>query len=78
MGDKQPRGLKERVERAAAAVLQSSGSVGPLELMLRMRLLAPSHFSSWLKGIIPALEDVIQGGLKKLQQSLQFFRQWAQ
>jgi len=70
--------LKERVEQAADVVLQESGSVGPLELLMQMRLLMPSHFTSWQKGIIPTLEDVIQGGLNKLQQSFQYFQQWAQ
>jgi hypothetical protein len=78
MGNKQPREFRERVEPAADAALQTSGSVGPLELLLQMRLLTPSHFTSWQKGIIPTLEDVIQGGPKKLQQSFQCFQQWAQ
>jgi hypothetical protein len=78
MGNKQSRKLKERVERAADAVLQASGSVGPLELLLQMGLLAPSQLMSWQKGIIPSLEDVIQGGPEKLRRSFQHFRQWAQ
>ena len=49
MGNKQSRELKERVERAADAVLKAIGSVGPLELLLQMRLLAPSHFIRWQK-----------------------------
>ena len=77
MGHKQPDNLKERVEQAAGAVLQASGSVGPLELLLEMRLLSPSHFTSWQKGIIPALEDVIQGSPEKLLRSFQYFQQWA-
>ena len=59
MGNKQPRELKERVEQAADAVLQASGSVGPLELLLQMGLMAPSHFTSWQKGIIPTLEGQV-------------------
>jgi hypothetical protein len=75
MGKKLPCDLKERVEQAADAVLQASGSAGPLELLLQMRLLLPSPFTSWQKGIIPSLEEAIQGGPKKLQQSFQFFQQ---
>jgi hypothetical protein len=41
MGNKQPGNLKERAELASDAVLQASRSVGPLELMLEMRLLSP-------------------------------------
>jgi hypothetical protein len=77
MGNKQPRELKERVEQAANAVLQASGSVGPLELLLQMSLLAPSHFAGWQKGSISTLEDVIQGSPEKRQQSFQHFQQWA-
>lgn len=61
--------MKERVELAADAALKASGSVGPLELLLEMRLLSPSHFISWQKGIISTLEDVLQGSPEKLQQS---------
>ncbi len=43
-----------------------------------MRLLSPSHFTSWQKEIIPTLADVIQGSPEKLQRSFQNFRQWAQ
>jgi hypothetical protein len=78
MGNKQPRELKERVEQAADAVLKSSGSVGPLELLLQMGLLVPSHFTSWKKGIIPALESVIQGSPEKLMKSFHHFHQWAE
>lgn len=70
--------MKERVELAAEAVLQASGSVGPLELLLEMRLLSPFHFTGWQKGIISTLDDVMQGSPKKLQRSFEHFRQWAQ
>ena len=51
MGNKQPRELKERVDQATDAVLQASESAGPLELLLQMRLVAPSHFTRRQKGI---------------------------
>jgi hypothetical protein len=78
VGNKQSRDLKERVELAANAVLKANGFVGPLELLQQMRLLASSHFTSWQKGIIPKLEDVIQGSPERLHRSFQHFRQWAQ
>jgi hypothetical protein len=77
MGKKQLGDLKERVEQAAAAVLQASGFVGPLELLMGMRLLSPAHFTNWQKGIIPTLEAVIQGGPEKLLRSFQLFQLWA-
>jgi hypothetical protein len=77
MGIKQPRDLKERVKLAANAILEANGSVGPLDLLLQMRLLASSHFTGWQQGIIPMLEDVIQGSPERLHRSFQHFRQWA-
>jgi hypothetical protein len=77
MGTKQPAELKARVEQAADAALGAGGSVGPLELLLHMGLLDPSHFSAWRKGIIPALEDAIQGSPQKLLRSFRYFKQWA-
>ena len=77
MGRKRQGNLKERVELAADAVLQASESVGPLELLLEMRLLSPSHFDGWRKGIIPALDNVIQGSPEKLLRSFEHFQQWA-
>lgn len=76
MGIKQSRDLKDRVEQAADAVLHESGSVGPLELLLQMRLLAPSHLINWQKGLIEKLEDVIQGSPEKLRLSFEYFLQW--
>ena len=75
--NKQPRELRERVERAANAVLEASGFVGPLELLLQMGWLAPSHFLSWQKGILPTL-DVMQGSPEKREKAFRYFEQWAQ
>jgi hypothetical protein len=77
MRNKQSYDLKERVEHAAETALRADGSVGPLDLLLQMRLLAPSHFADWQKGNIPTLENVIQGSAERLQRSFQYFRQWA-
>jgi hypothetical protein len=77
MGNKQSGDLKERVEQAAETVLRAGGSVGPLDLLMQMRLLSPSHFAGWQKGILPTLEDVMQGSAEKLLRSFQYFQQWA-
>jgi hypothetical protein len=78
MGNKQPRELKERVEQAANAILDASGSAGPLELLLQMGWLAPSHFVSWKKGIIATLVDIIQASPEKWRNAFLLFEQWAQ
>jgi hypothetical protein len=38
------------VIRAAKAVLDRDGSIGPLELLQEMRLLEPVHVQGWRKG----------------------------
>jgi hypothetical protein len=78
MRNKQPHELKERVERAANAVLEANGSVGPLELLLQMRWLEPSHMVSWQKGILPTLQAVMQGSPEKRETAFRHFEQWTQ
>lgn len=75
MRNKQPRDLQERVERAANAVLEANGSVGPLEFLLQMGWLAPSHLLSWQKGILPTLADVMQGSPKNRGKAFRHFEQ---
>lgn len=77
MPNKPPRDLKERVEQAANSVLKASGSAGPLELMLQLGWLAPSHFVSWKKGIIPSLVEVLQVGNEKQEKAFHHFEEWA-
>jgi len=77
MPNKPPRDLQERVEQAADAILRASGSVGPLELMLQLGWLTPSHFASWKKGIIPSLVEVLQVGHEKQGKAFHHFEQWA-
>ena len=77
MSNEQPRALRERVERAANAVLEANGSVGPLELLLQMGWLAPSHWLTWRKGILPTLAGVMQGSPEKREQAFRHFEQWA-
>lgn len=78
MSNKKPLDLRERVERAANAVLEANGSVGPLELLLQMGWLAPSHLLIWRKGILPTLAEVMQGSPEKRGQAFRHFGQWAQ
>jgi len=78
MGNRQQEGLQERVEQASERVLEASGSVGPLDLLQEMRLLAPSHVARWRKGIIASLAEFIQGSPEKQQKTFCYFEQWAQ
>ena len=77
MGPKQPAKLDERVFAAADTVLRACGSVGPLELLVEMSLLAPSHVTAWQKGIFEDLSRCIQGSADKLKKTFALFEQWA-
>ncbi|HWH72153.1 MAG TPA: hypothetical protein VNT26_22510, partial [Candidatus Sulfotelmatobacter sp.] len=72
--------FQERVIQAAEAVLQRSGSVGPLELFQEMRWLQPVHFESWRKGHehYPTLQSWIQVGPEKFQKTIRYFQEWVQ
>ncbi len=52
MANLSPAKLRERVFRAAEALLNRSGNVGPLELFQEMGLLQPVHFEAWRNGIV--------------------------
>src|SRR5438309_1235883 len=70
--------FQERVTRAAEAVLKQSGSVGPLELFMEMRLLQAVHFEGWRNANehYRVLEQWIQVGPEKFQKTIQYFEQW--
>src|SRR6266481_5961559 len=70
--------FQERVVQAAEAVLERSGSVGPLELFQEMRLLQPIHFEGWRKGNehYLVLEESIQVGPEKFQKTIRHFQEW--
>jgi hypothetical protein len=72
--------LKERVTSAAEAVLNRSGSVGPLELFQEMRWLQPCHIQGWRKGNehYRVLEKWIQVGPEKYEKSIRHFMDWVE
>jgi hypothetical protein len=76
----QATNLRQRVEQAAEAVLERDGSVGPLELLRQMQLLAPPHMQQWLQGnphLCP-LEPHIQGSQEKIKHTFDYFLDWAE
>lgn len=74
-----PSALQQRVFSAADEVLKRNGSVGPLELLIQMRLLENRHFEQWLHGhpAYTELESHIQGGPEKLGKTFRYFADWA-
>ena len=73
-----PAKLRERVFRAAEAVLSRSGSVGPLELFREMALLQPIHFDGWRNGNehYRVLEQWLQVGPEKFDRAVHYFSEW--
>ena len=70
--------MPERVVQAAEALLQRSGSVGPLELFQEMRWLNAVHFEGWRKGNEHdrVLEDWIHAGAGKIGKAIFHFHEW--
>jgi hypothetical protein len=69
--------IKKRVIQAAEGALERQLYVSPLDVLLRMGSLAPSHVQDWRKGKILYLERVIQGNLRKISFAMECFRNWA-
>ncbi|MGB7344546.1 MAG: DUF2293 domain-containing protein [Pirellulaceae bacterium] len=71
--------LQQRVTNAAETILKREAAVGPIDLLVQMRLIQPPHLDQW-KRCVPAfriLEDHIQCGSDKLNKIFRHFRQWA-
>lgn len=77
MSARQPRNLTDRVRQAAERVLEVRGYVSPIELLMQMQLLQPSHVRYWEKGEYPSLGPYIQGSPEKLTQAFEIFTAWA-
>jgi len=69
--------LRQRVISAAERVLEVKGYVSPIELLMQMGLLAPSHVRMWEKGVDESLFPSIQCGAKKLAKTFLLFKEWA-
>jgi len=78
MSEPSRHGLQERVVQAAEALLQRSGSAGPLELFQELRWLNPVHFNGWRKGDEHnrILETWIQAGPGKIEKAVFHFHEW--
>lgn len=59
-----------RIERAVAAILVDGKVVAPVDLLVKMDILAPKDLEDWRFGRVPYLEQVIQGNLSRLRRLL--------
>ncbi len=71
--------LTERVRTAATRTLQHDGAVGPIDLLVAMRLIESVHFEQWKRSSerYRVLENHIQCGPQKLEKVFRIFQQWA-
>jgi hypothetical protein len=59
-----------RIERAVAAIPVNGKLVAPVDVLVRMDLLAPEDLEDWRFGRVPYLERVIHGSLSRLSRLL--------
>lgn len=71
-----PGDLERRVVRAAEAVLAERQFVSPVDLLVRLGWLAPSHVDVWRQGRIGSLEDAMNVDPAKLSAAMGVLQQW--
>jgi hypothetical protein len=59
-----------RIERAVAAILANGKVVAPVDVLVKMDILAPSDLEDWRFGRAPYLERVVRGSLSRLSRLL--------
>ena len=69
--------LEQRVIRAAEATLAEQSYVSPVNVLLRLGWLAPTHLDLWRQGRIESLEQMVQAGLGKQSTAIRTLRIWA-
>ena len=71
------RDLGERVADAAVRALNHQKHVSPVDVLIGMGMLHQIHFEQWQRGQIPNLENSIQCGVRKLDDTMKLFLTWA-
>src|SRR5688572_22433196 len=69
--------LYPRIARAVAEILAKGKVVAPVDVLVRMELLAPDKLEDWRRGRVPYLERVIRGNLTRLSRLLRILRMHA-
>jgi hypothetical protein len=59
-----------RIERAVAAILANGKVVAPVDVLVKMDILASKDLDDWRFGRVPYLEGVIRGSLSRLSRLL--------
>jgi hypothetical protein len=71
------RGLRQRVESAAGAVLRDSKSVSPVDVFCGIGWLPWSVVDRWRQGRVDSLDQAMNVGPEKLAGALEMLRAWA-
>ncbi|MBN1654373.1 MAG: hypothetical protein JXA30_11440 [Deltaproteobacteria bacterium] len=66
--------LYPKIVRAVAGILQTGKVVAPVDVLIRMDLLAPERLEDWRRGRVPYLEKVIICNLTRLSRLLRILR----
>lgn len=69
--------IRRRVREAAERALAEQRFVRPVDVLLGLGWLAPSHFDRWRQGRVPYLERVVQASLGKISTAMAELARWA-
>lgn len=69
--------LEQRVTRAAEAALAEQRFVSPIDVLLSLGWLAPTHVDRWRQGRIEPLEGVVQANPNKVTDAIATLQRWA-
>lgn len=69
--------IEARVRRVAEQALAEQHYVRPIDVLLGLGWLAPSHLDRWRQGRVPYLEQEVQAGLGKVSTAMTEFHRWA-
>ena len=73
-----PQRIEERVARAAERALAERRYVSPIDVLIGLGWLAPSHVDAWRQGRVADLESLANAGLGKLSTALRALGSWAE
>jgi hypothetical protein len=72
------KGVEQRVRRVAELALAEQRFVSPIDVLLGLGWLVPSHLNQWRQGRIESLEAVIPANPSKVTTAMAALRGWAQ
>jgi hypothetical protein len=71
------KNVEQRVTRVAEAALAEHRFVSPIDVLVGLGWLAPSHVDRWRQGRVEALENAVQANLSKISTAMAALQRWA-